>query len=307
VSGTGIARPVGTIRTAARQARDAATSTARRLDARLVAPGAAWRMRWLHALVSAVICWRLLARDWTVVSQRPDALTFRWHLLGWVPHLPAWAVVALQVIGVAGAVAAIARRRPRFTFAVAWACYLVLCGVWASSGKVMHNDVLTVTVGAVLLFASVPPRGTEPRQVAVRWGWPPRAALAVVGVVYFLTGAQKLRHSGPAWAFGENMEWVLRQGTSPFGSGLTHAIADTPALPQLLAAGALLLELTAPLLLLVRQMRILFALAVALMHGSIWACLGIDYGAWVATVAAVSLPTAVPVPFRRRWRPHVRA
>jgi hypothetical protein len=254
-----------------------------------------------------VICWRLLSRDWTLISERPDALTFRLNLLGWLPHLPAWAAIALQVLGVAGALAAVARWRPRLAFAVAWTCYLVLCGVWGSSGKVMHNDVLTVTVAAVLLFASVPPRGTGPRELALRWGWPPRAALAVVGVVYFLTGAQKLRHSGPAWAFGENMEWVLLQGTSPFGPALTHAIADTPVLPQLLAAGALMLELTAPLLLLVRRTRLLFALAVAAMHGSIWVCLGIDYSAWVATVAAVALATGLPWSVGRRWRTPLRA
>ncbi|MCK9795377.1 DoxX family membrane protein [Isoptericola sp. 4D.3] len=267
------------------------------LDARLVAPGPAWRARWVHGGVAAVVGLRLLTRDWTLIADRPSALRSHVNVVGWVPDLPAAALVALQVLGVAAAVLAIARVRPRLAFAVAWAAYLVLAGLWGSSGKVMHNDVLTVTVATVLLFSSPPGRGVPRGDLRVRWGWPPRAALAVVGVVYLLTGVQKLRHSGPGWALGDNMAWVLRQGSSPLGDGLAQALANLPAVPQLLATGALCLELLAPLLLLVAWTRPLFALAVAVMHTSIWACLGLDYSAWVLTVAAVAVPAGLP------WRP----
>jgi hypothetical protein len=279
--------------------RDLATGAVRRLDARLVAPGPAWRLRWVHALLAALIGWRLLTRDWTVIAERPHALRFRLNAVGWVPDLPAWALVTLQVVGIVAAVLAVARVRPRLAFAVAWSAYTVLCGLWGSSGKFMHNDVLTVTVAAVLLFAVIPGRDVPPRERSVRWGWPPRAALAAVGVVYFLTGVQKLRHSGLEWAFGDNMTWVLLQGRggSPLGADVVAAIAGTPVLPQLLATGALALELTAPLLVLVRWTRLPFAVSVALMHTSIWACLGLDYSAWVLTVAAVAVPMGLP------WQP----
>lgn len=270
---------------------------ARDLDARLVAPGPAWRARWVHALLAAVIGWRLLARDWTPIADRPDALRYRYNIVGLIPDLPAAALVTLQVIGVVAAVLAIARIRPRLAFAVAWVAYTVLAGLWGSSGKFMHNDVLTVTVAAVMLFAAVPGRDVGRHDADVRWGWPPRAALAVTGLVYFLTGAQKLRHSGPEWAYGENMTWILRAGGSPFGDGFTAALVDVPGLPQLLATGALALELLAPMLLLVAWTRIPFAVAVAVMHTSIWACLDLDYSAWVLTVAAVAVPIGLP------WRP----
>ncbi|GAA1729035.1 hypothetical protein GCM10009809_25740 [Isoptericola hypogeus] len=280
-----------------RRAGAAVRGAARRLDARLVAPGPAWRLRWVHALVACVIGLRLATRDWTQIAARPDALRVRANVVGWIPDLPAAALVGLQVVGVVAVVLAVVRWRPRAAFAVAWVCYTVLAGLWGSSGKFLHNDVLTVTVGAVLLFAAVPGRGTPPRATSVRWGWPPRAALAVVAVVYCLTGVQKLRHSGLGWALSDNMAWVLRQGTSPFGPAFTHAIADTPWLPQLLATGALCLELTAPILLFVAWTRVPFALAVAAMHTSIWACLGLDYSAWVLTAAAVAVPMGLP------WRP----
>jgi hypothetical protein len=279
---------------------------ARRVDEALLAPGEARSARWVHAGVATVVGLRLAARDWTVLADRAPELRTHANLLGWVPDLPAAALVALQVIGVAAAAAAVARWRPRPAFAVAWACYLVLCGLWTSSGKVMHNDVLTVWVGMVWLFAAPPGRAVPPRDRALRWGWPPRASLAVLGCVYFLTGFQKLVHSGPQWAFSDNMTWVLLEGAhgSPFGAGLPQSVALLPVVPQLLSTGALLLELTAPVLLAMRWTRAPFALAVAVMHTSIWACLGLDYSAWVLTAVAVAVPTGL-APWRdlvpRRW------
>ncbi|MNW55768.1 hypothetical protein D3C74_334520 [compost metagenome] len=72
-------------------------------------------------------------------------------------------------------------------------------------------------------------------------------------------------------------------------------------LTQALAGGALVLELTAPLWLAIRVARIPFVLAVAAMHGSIWAFLGLDYSAWVLTAAAVAVPLALR-PDRRLLR-----
>src|SRR5690606_27259353 len=103
----------------------------------------------------------------------------------------------------------------------------------------------------------------------VGWGWPPRAALAVLGTVYFLTGFQKLRHSGLDWVMSENLRWVLRQGSPHVPDGTVQALADQLWLTQLLAAGALAVELAAPLLLVVRRTRVLFAVSATALHGSI--------------------------------------
>lgn len=266
-----------------------------RLDARLVAPGPAFRLLEVHTLVALVIGLRLATRDWTHVTARPPELTWHATAVGWIPvPVPAWLLVALQVAGLAGVALVVARRRAQAGFVLAWAAYTVLTGLWGSSGKVMHNDVLTVSVGAVLLLARVPGRGVPARDARVAWGWPPRAALAVLGVVYLLTGAQKLRHSGVGWVLSDNMAWVLRWGESPFGPGLTQVVADQAWLTQLLAGGALTLELAAPLLLALRVTRVPFALAALVMHTSIWAFLGLDYAAWVLTAAAVAVPQGLP-------------
>lgn len=67
--------------------------------------------------------------------------------------------------------------------------------------------------------------------------------------------------------------------------------------------GQLALELLAPIFLAVRVGRVFFAVAVAVMHGSIWMFLGLDYSAWVLTVAAVAIPMGWSV--FARTRPNV--
>lgn len=79
------------------------------------------------------------------------------------------------------------------------------------------------------------------------------------------------------------------------GPALTALVADQLWLTQLLAGGALALELTAPIWPAVRLTRVPFALAAAVMHGSIWVFLGLDYSTLELTVAAVVAGTAAPV------------
>jgi hypothetical protein len=277
----------------------------RRVDAALVAPGPAGRVLALQTLLVLLFGLRLATRDWTLIAHRPPELTQHLWLLGWLPGpVPAPVLTALQVAGLAGVALVLTRRAPRAGFALAWGALLVLAGLWGASGKFTHNDLLGLTVAFPLLFARVPdlppdlrgaPSGPSPEDPA--WGWPPRAALGVLACVYFLTGAQKLGNGGADWVLGDSMAWILRQGSSPFGPGLTHLVADTPVLPNLLAGGALALELSAPLWLAWRPARLPFAAAVTLMHGSIWVFLAIDYSAWALTVWAVVLATGVPA----RW------
>ncbi|MDM7854856.1 HTTM domain-containing protein [Cellulomonas alba] len=267
----------------------------RRLDARLTAPGPAYRLLEVQTLVALVIALRLLVRPWVDIADRPPVLISGLGVMSWLRTTPsAGVVVAIQVLGLVGIVTYLVRRRwAHAGYVVGWLCYLVLAALWGSSGKVMHNDVLTVWVALPLLFASVPARDDE-RTRAVRWGWPPRASLAVLATVYFLTGFQKLRHSGPRWVFSDNMANVLRQGASPYAQGLSDFVSSHVWLAQCLAGGALALELTAIVWLSFRRTRWLFAVAVFVMHTSIWLFLGLDYSAWVLTAAAVAVPMSLP-------------
>lgn len=165
-----------------------------------------------------------------------------------------------------------------------------VAGVAGISGKVLHNEVLLLLAAIPFIVAQHPTTGARP---SVRWGWPPRAAVAAVATAYFVSGFQKLRHSGLAWITSDNLRWVLRDGAdgtrSPFPD-LARSAAANHWLPHLLAASALAVELGAPLLLWNRRTRPLFVLLAVGLHAGIWATLGLDYSAWFLTSAAVALP-----------------
>lgn len=275
---------------------DAATAARPRglpIDRRLVAPGPSQPLVWIHRLLAAAMGFRLLERPWWRMANRPRDLFDPVWSVSWLPGPPPVEVlVVLEVVGVVAALAAVCRRAPRLGFTVSWACLVFLAACWGSSGKVMHNEVLLVTAAFPLLFTALPRRG-DPPSVDVRWGWAPRAAAATLAAVYFATGVQKLRHSGLRWVFSDNMAWVVRQGTSPFGHGLNEAFAQHGWLMRALAGGALAFELGAPLLLWFRRTRIPFAVISFTMHGSIWLFLGLDYSPWVFTSAAIAVPLAL--------------
>ena len=266
------------------------------LDRRLVAPGRPATLVAVRSALAIVLAMRLALRRWWSMNRRPPELFDPVVVVSWLSRpVPSWTLVVVQGIGLVACALVVARRHGVLAFAVAWACLLFLAGLWGSSGKVMHNDVLILTACVPMLFAPAPPIG-QPDELDERWGWPPRAVLAVVATVYFATGYQKLVHSGLEWVFSDNLSWVLRGGTSKFGPGFTDAVAGQGWLTRSIALGALSLELLAPVLLYVRRTRLLFLAGSVALHGSIWIMMGLDYYAWPLTVAAAVVPTVAP-----RW------
>lgn len=265
-------------------------------DRRLVAPGPSGLVVAVHRLLGAAMAFRLVERPWGRMADRPAELFEPVWVVSWLSSPPSAAVVVLaQIVGVLAGVAVVVRRAPRAAFAVVWACLVFVAACWGSSGKVMHNEVLLVTVAFPMLFTALPRRG-DPAWVSVAWGWAPRAAAAALGAVYFATGFQKLRHSGIEWVFSDNMAWIVRQGTSPFGKDLNLAFARHGWLMVLLAGGALTFELTAPLLLWFRRTRIVVPVVSLVMHGSIWVFLGLNYSPWVLTCVAIGVPLSMRWP-----------
>lgn len=266
-------------------------SLAAGLDARLLAPGSAHRLACVRTVLAIALAVRIGIGAWSELAGRPDAVFAPVRLVAWLPGVPqAEVLVAVQVLGVVAAVLAALGTRPRLMFAIAWVALLFLGALHGSAGKIMHNEVLLLLACVPVLLAA-PGARIGDRRIAVSYGWAPRASVAVVGSVYFLTGLQKVFHSGPSWILSDNMSWVLYQGAD---SGALPAvarwIAGAPILPNLFALGAISLELLAPVILYVRRTRPFYVLAALGMHGSITILLGLDYTAWVLAVAAVALP-----------------
>ena len=270
---------------AARRVRD-------RLDGWLFRPGPAGRVRAMRALLALLLGLRVALGPYRGLADQPEALFRPVWFLRWLDAVPSVGViVAVQVVGTAAAMLAVAGWRERWTYATAWTSLLVLGGLRASRGKIMHNDVLLLLVGAVFLLAPVGIRVLDRRRSAAT-GWPVQVALAVVGGAYFLTGFQKVVASGPAWVLSDNLRNVLYRaadGDKAPTDAVALFIADRPLLAHLVAAATLAVELGFVAIWVWARVRPWFVAASAALHVSIYLTHGLDYWLWIATTAVVLL------------------
>lgn len=244
-------------------------------------------MRLLLALTIGI---RLATGPHRGLAGQPAALFRPVWFLQWMDHMPsACTLLALQLLGILGAVLAVIGWRERGTFLMAWVSLLVLAGLRASRGKVEHNDIPLLLVAGVIAAAPVGIRLLDQRKGSA-WGWPVRTSLIVVTGAYFLSGFQKLISSGPAWVLSDNLRNVM------YGARLSnHAptdtvslfIADRPLLAHLLALVTLVVELGAVVIILRPRLRPAYLAAVAVLHAGIYLTHGLDYSMWVATAAIV--------------------
>ncbi len=259
-------------------------------DEALWGPETAARLMVVHVGLSALIGARIVLGSYRQLADTPAALVDPVPFLEWLDRMPSAEVfVTLQVVGGLAALAAVLRRNPRLAFAIAWVCYLVLAGLRGSRGKVLHNDLLLLWASAPFLMAPV---AVDVRDRAARraYGWPVRAAMAITALVYFFAGYHKLRRSGPAWAFGDNMRNVMLWGPSignvPW-EGLAQWVGEHIWVSRATGAFILGLEITFPVVLVVRRLQVWYALATVFLHITTWFVLGLDYWAWAITVLLV--------------------
>ena len=171
-------------------------------------PETSQRLVWVYTALAALIGLRIVLGPYRRLADTPDALFDPVAVLGWLNGMPpASAIIGLQVIGGVAALAAVLRRRPRLAFAVAWVCYLVLAGLRGSRGKILHNDLLALWATVPFLLAPVRAAAVNLRDRVPRraYGWPIRAAVVIVALVYSLAGYSKLQRSGIDWAIGDNV------------------------------------------------------------------------------------------------------
>jgi hypothetical protein len=260
------------------------------LDRWLFVAGPAGRVRTMRLLLAALIALRVGLGPYRGLAGQPAALFRPVWFLSWLPHMPSVGqIVALQVVGVAAAVLAVIGWRERWTFGAAWASLLVLGGLRASRGKVMHNDVLLLLVGFVVVLAPVGWRALDRRRRADA-GWPVQAALLVVGGAYFLTGFQKVVASGPAWVLSDNLRVVMYRAAGS-GKAPTDAVslfvADRAWLAHVVALATIVVELGAVAIWRWVRLRPWYWLATAALHVGIYLTHGLDYWAWIATTGIV--------------------
>jgi hypothetical protein len=279
---------------------------AERIDPWLFAPEPAGRVRAMRAAIAALMLIRLASGPYADLGGQPAALFRPVWFLTWLHQMPSHSVlVGLQLLGGAAAVLAAVGWRERTTFLTAWASLLVLDGCWASRGKVQHNDIPLLLVGAVLALAPVGVRWVDERRSAA-WGWPVRTSIVVVTGIYFLTGFQKLVSSGPAWVLGDNLRNVMYGAPltdHPPTDAVARFIADRPFVSHGVALLTITIELGAVVALVWPRTRVAYVVAVAVLHSGVYLTHGLDYSMWVATAAVVLIdwrPALLRVVDRRR-------
>jgi len=243
----------------------------------------------------ALVGLRVALGPYAQLAGQPDAL-FRpvWFLRGLGGMPPLAVIVSLQVAGTLAALAAPARRDRwrQVGLVAAWLSLLVLAGLRASRGKVLHNDVL-------LLLVCVPFLATVARR---RSGWQLRTAMVVVAGAYFFAGFHKLRLSGLGWVTSDNVQNVLtvasRSGRVRFPE-VAELVAGNAAACKLLGAAILALEVTFPVVLWRAGARPYYAATAALFHAGTWLLLGIDYWLWAAVTPLVLVGWGAGRPRRR--------
>jgi hypothetical protein len=259
----------------------------KRLDSVLFGPESAARLWWTHTALAVLIGLRIVLGPYRRLDPTPDGLFRPAWFLSWLPGMPsATAFAVMQVIGGLAVVAFVLRRWPRATFALAWVVYLVLAGLRESRGKIMHNDVL-------LLLASVPflaaPLTADRRDRTPdnRFGWPINTGIAVVTLGYFFAGYWKLMRSGLSWVTSDNVRLSIAWGPKP-AVGRWDAFADfvsaSPWLGKVIAATTLAFEISFPVALFVRRVRVPYAAIATALHLSTYFIFGLDYWAWIGVL-----------------------
>ncbi|MDQ2649013.1 MAG: hypothetical protein M3Z03_05625 [Actinomycetota bacterium] len=263
------------------------TELRRRLDEVLFGPGTGSRLLIVHTGLAALIGIRIVCSPFRAFSGTPDALWEPVPVLAVLHSAPSTAaIVALQVIGGAAALAAVLRRHPRVTFAVAWLCFVVLAGIRGSRGKVLHNDLLLLWVAVPFLLAPVRVALSD-RTPRRDHGWPVRSAIAIAALIYCFAGYHKVRRAGLDWAIGDNVRYVLLWGPAvgqATWEGLARWVAEHDWAARATGASVLALELSFPLALVRHRLQPLYAAGAVGLHVATYLLLGLDYWTWAATV-----------------------
>lgn len=157
-------------------------------------------------------------------------------------------------------------------------------GLVADLGQ--YAPTAAAIAGWLLTWLTAWSLGPDAREAAAWSG-----ACGVLGAAYFLAGASKIAAGGLGWARPSGLGLVLLERShrgSPWQRRLRRALAHQPVLTGAGAAGALLVELAAPVFW-VPELRLGYAVAAAAMQFSFWFVLGFFELEWFLLLPALAL------------------
>ena len=293
--------------------REGALAASSRIEAWIFAPGSARRLAAVRIGLFGVLAIRLCRPLYVQLGGQPQALFRPISFMKVLSGMPSTGVIlSVEVVAVAAAILSAVGAAVRVMIPIAVAGALFLNGLWTSIGQPMHNETLLLLSLIPLAFApvadawSIPSHGrTAPgTQGSRRYGWPVRTAMIVVAGGYFFSGIYKLLFSGPAWAFSDNLRWVLYRISDENARPIAPALflAGHPLLTHLVALVTLVVEIGFPLVLFRPRAAWFFVPAVVLLHVGIGLTMHLDYSAWALVAVVLFIPWD-EVADRRRAEP----
>ena len=266
-----------------------------RFDRWLFAPGDPRRLAAVRIGLCLVVAARVARPLFVDLAGQPAALFRPRSFMHLIDAMPGRAMtVPILIATVVLLLAAAAGVGSRVTLPLGWAGATVLFGMETSLGKVVHHDVLPLLAMIPLLPVSTSGawslnrRGE--REPSVRAGWPVRLSGLLVGGAYLVAGLSKVTFTGLDWVLGDNLRNILYAASDAHGgNAVALFVADRPWLASIVAASALLFELTLWVALVRPRLALPFVVWAAALHTGIWLTIGINYVSWAATVAIVFL------------------
>ena len=184
----------------------------------------------------------------------------------------------------------------RMSTAISFALGLYLFGVPASFGKIHHMEHVLIFSFLIMAFSRCGDAWSidalirkaragaiqQPPAMSGEYTWPVRMIWVVIALIYFAAGVSKLRHSGFEWINSDNMRYFLvlehyhLSDADPLTSwGL--AMARGVALPRMMAATGMILELALPIALFIPRSRWVLVPSVAAMQFGIAVLMGPNF------------------------------
>jgi hypothetical protein len=273
------------------------------IDRWLMAPAPAVRLAVFRIMIGVFSAGYLVARL-PVLLAMGDEVRVEWEPVGvlwWlVDPLPRVAVRCAVLVTIALAIVfatGVAFRVVGPAFAVA---LLFVTTYRSSGGQLLWFDDLLVLHALVIGCSPAADalrigRRGEPVGESARYGWPLRAAAIVTAVTYALAGVTKLRIGGTAWLDGHS----LRNHVA-FSATRLRVLGGTPsplAEPMMnlgwlftpLAVATLVIELGAPLVLVVSRLRVPWVALAWCMHAAIGATMFVVFPYPLALIAFAPL------------------
>jgi hypothetical protein len=273
------------------------------IDHWLMSPAPAVRLAMFRIMIGAFSAGYFVARLPTLL-QLGDEPRVAWEPVGvlwWlVDPLPVWlvrcAVLATIALAVAAATGAAFRIvGPAFAIALLFVTTYRSSGgqlLWFDDLLVLHVIVIACSPAADALRLG---RRGAPVGDGARYGWPLRVAAMVTVVTYALAGIAKLRIGGIAWLDGHS----LRNHVA-YSATRLRVLGGTPsplARPMMqfgwmftpLAVATLMIELGAPLALVVSRLRVPWVALAWCMHAAIAATMFVVFPYPLALIAFAPL------------------